>query len=228
MSEAERLDVLLSAAMDGALGPEERAELDRLLAADESRAARAGELAGVDAALRGLARDTPEETIDTERRLAVLYQGIEGRLGLAGEALERPASAGRPIAGRVSVAKPREWRRRTLLPVVSAAAAAAAAAALYLLWPDGSLPTSPIEDERLAIESADGPDRAGVESMSRVRPEQGAGSLAESEALLDAIDYVIYSEELEGFGPITGEDLEIIEQLELLDYLVARDAEARG
>lgn len=204
MSERERLDALISAAMDDELSAEERAELDGLLADDEANAARAQQLAGVDVALRELAGAASEgraegspEAPDREagERLDIVYERLRAQLASSAEAAESkhpeaPRSPSTPPAGR------RVRRSSWALPL---GLAAAAALVVYLLLPDdGSEPGDP------------------------------AGLVEASEEHLDAIDYVIYSEEIEGFGPISGEDLEIIEQLELLDYLVARDAEASG
>lgn len=186
----ERLDALLSARRDGDLEPSERAELDRLLSADEATTEADGEAARaravaferVDEALRALAAEPV-----ADERLARNLARLRERSG--GEAALRSAS---PIAGRRRVFGIRNHYAYGGYGLALAAAVAAVWVGILVL------------------------PQAGVES--------GVGGGEQREAARDALE----AEDLAGFGIDQAGDLEVIEELELLEFLAARERSEEG
>lgn len=197
----ERLDALLSARRDGDLEPSERAELDRLLSADEAtteadrEAARARAVAfeHVDEALRALAAEPV-----AEERLARNLARLRERSG--GEAALR---SGSPDVGQRRVfdvrsdvrSGIRRGKRRGYGLALTVAVAVAAVWIWILVLPP-----------------------AGVETG-----EQGGEP---REAVRDGLDPE--AEDLAGFGIDQAGDLEVIEELELLEFLAARERSEEG
>ena len=212
----DRLDALLSAAMDDELTTTEREELDRRLASSDpneqeaaSARARRSELEGVDEALRRLAAAEPmsDASIDAgletlQARLAASRVG--SRVGLRGSW------------------KPWAW-------------AAVAAVAAGLVWPalttpPTTPPTTPRHDaspEPSLVESSRAvPTRDAAEALD-------AGALIEDETL-DQLEFALgYGDEPLYLPGVSAEDFDVIDQLELLDLLSAEPgampvAEERG
>ena len=183
-NERDRVDALISAAMDDELDRAGRDELAALAAADPAIAARVRAFHQIDSTVRGLGRDELED-----ERLAASYVSIEKRLGIG-------AGSRRPL-----------WRH----PALHIALAAAAALLLYLAL--GATP----------------PSSSGPESPSPLAATDGG---VEERDSVDAFAVALgYAEGPEGTSPVPGlpmEDFEIIDQLELLEYLAAQEAEGRG
>ena len=166
---SERIDGLISAAMDGELEAVERAELDHLIATDSSVAARVQALHRVDEELRELGR----EAVDG----LALEEGFD--------------------ALRARIAVDRAARPRWLVAPIAAAAA-------FFLF----LSVSPRPEG--------------------IVPEVGADDPLSDAELALALGYV---EGPEGGSPLSGiplDDFEIVEQLELLDYLSILEAKESG
>jgi hypothetical protein len=200
----ERLDLLLSARRDGALTPAEQAELDRIR--------RALELDRVDEGLRALAA----ESVDAER-LARNLAAVRQRS--ATERAASPATAATlPTPKRAATpATPRgssdagARRARALGVGLGAAAAAIAAAWIAAL-------VFPIE--RPTGEAAGGPrDASGTGEMGRA-DEGRSFAVARVE--------LVAAEDLAALGLEEPGDLEVIDELELLDFLADRERTARG
>ena len=194
------IDVLLSAGMDDALSADERAELDGLLAQD-GVASRAEAFEEVDAALRSLAEDQADEPA-AEARIAASLETLRERLDWAEEAPARPE------------ATKTVWLRPATY--LGSGLAAAAAAMLFFAVGAGDQTRSP---------SGDVEERAGL-TASLAEGSGDAGS--EDEAIMTALGYAEWAGDLSELGLASPEDLEIVEQLELLDFLVAQAAEGRG
>lgn len=185
----ERLDALLSARRDGDLEPSERAELDRLLSADEAateadrEAARARAVAfeRVDEALRALAAEPV-----AEERLARNLARLRERS--ASEAALRSAS---PVAGRRRIFG---VRNRYGYGLALAAAVAAVWVGILVL------------------------PKAGVETGEQGGEPRGA--------VRDGL--ATEAEDLAALGIDRAGDLEVIEELELLEFLAARERSEEG
>lgn len=185
----DRVDALLSASMDERLSPDERAELDALLA-QAPVAARAEAFRQVDDTLRALAQDSVDE-----RRLASSLETLRDRLGASGQPPARGGAVTR------------------LHPVVYGGLAAAAAAILFLAIGFGGGAPGPGE-------KASGETPSLVEASGPTDPVD--------EALVTALGYAAWAGDVSELGLASPEDLEVVEQLELLDFLAAREAEGQG
>jgi len=203
----ERIDALISAAMDDELLAGDRAELDRLIAENPAVSARVRAFHRIDAGLRNAGTEDV-----TRERLAASFAEVEARLGFAKTSPSPKDSIWRDRAG----------------PLVLAAAAAFA-----LYWWVSGPATTPNE-----IETPPPPALATLEWPAEGAdfgaPDEAADAFEDDleagfdEALAVALGYV---EGPNGTGPVQGiptMDFEIIDQLELLEYLAARDAEGRG
>ena len=205
-SDRERLDALISAAMDGSIEDADRIWLEERLAADDEAVARARAFDRVDAELRTLA----EAPSLSEERLAAGFERLRSRLQgpsveSGGVAAENPEFDG-PHRGRPGV-----WRRRW----VPALIAAAAALALYLILPGV---------ER-GSESGGGDSRVGIPADEGI---DDTIEFAENIELDEELSLVLgYGEDPFDLDEATIDDLEIIEQLDLLDFLSAREARER-
>lgn len=215
----ERLDVLLSAERDDALAPEERAELDALLASDPAAAERRAAFAAIDDALADLGRvPIDEEAID---------DGLE-RL--------RERTAG-DASGVVQLdARRAPWRH----PVVPLLLGAAAAALMLYFAVTPSEPTGTTSTPPEIVQQPPSPaeDAVVVSTPEDVDPlglEDGAPKFdplgLEDEApdfdpeLAIALGY--------GEGPdfvpgVDNADLPVISELDLLDFMASREEEGRG
>ncbi len=199
--ESDRLSEAISASLDGELPGEAQTELAARLARDPSLAQRARAFEEVDAGLRAIsAGAVSEESLDRN------WQQLRARL-------DRAQSDSRvvPLFGR--------W------PIWSSAALAAAAA-LLLYLASGTAP------DRTAIPVEPG---AVVDSAGRRTTQDAARTtpaLSESEAAFEAQEERAIAL---GYGQdpivlpvapgVSYEDLEIIEQLDLLDYLASQTKE---
>jgi anti-sigma factor RsiW len=210
----ERLDVLLSARRDGALTPAEQAELDRILSESEVARRRALELDRVDEGLRALAA-SPVDGERLARNLAAVRQR---------SALERAASRSVPLATAATLPTPARSgsaattrgssdagaRRARALGVGLGAAAIAAAWIAALVFPI----------ERPTGEAAGGP-RDASESREMGWAEEGRA------VAVPGVERVA-AEDLAALGLEEPGDLEVIDELELLDFLADRERTARG
>ncbi|MEZ4332295.1 MAG: hypothetical protein R3F35_11110 [Myxococcota bacterium] len=193
---SERLDALLSAQQDGALEPAERAELDRLLETSEAARARAAAFAQIDAALRGLGH----AGIAAER-LARGWDAIARRRAQAAptasdEPIARTASTP-PASSAVGAVTP---GRRFVRGMPGSGVAAALAAGLVLAAFFGL--------RRLPIDSG---------------PTTGDPGGQETEvADVLAVDGLAASE-VAALGLEQAEDVDVVAELELLDFLAARE-----
>jgi len=198
-SELDAVDALISAAMDDELDQAGREELEGLIAADPAVAARVRAFHQVDSVVRGIGRNELEP-----ERLAAGYASIEERLGIG--------------AG----ARPPLWRR----PAFGLALAAAAVLLLYL--------SGATESARPGLAEGDAPPNVAVldEIADDLPNSLPHGDAPLEEESLDAFAVALgYAEGPDGTSPVPGlpmEDFEIIDQLELLEYLAAREAEGRG
>lgn len=217
---SERLDALLSAQQDGALEPAERAELEQLLETSEAARQRAAELARVDAALRRLGA----ERIPAER-LARSWDAI-ARRG-AGAALD--ADAPRRLS---------PWRRFVRgLPGSGIAAALAAGLVVAVFFglrsgpvsqdvrpSEGSAGNQPVAGVRPAdgrvgqARSADGRAPAAMPSDG-LAPDGEPGDLLAADALAAL--------EVDALGLEQADDVEVVAELELLEFIAAREREAQ-
>lgn len=209
----DRFDLLLSAALDDELDADEREELERLLAQDPSLAGRAearrSEFAAADSALRSLSLSGEERDMDAG------LLDLRSRLAPPSDALA--ASAG------PSRARGRGW----LVPL-----AAAAALALYF-WGTGSDESpllAPPGVSPLAKDGSTDVEGTGLEEIPG--PGEGAdGYEPLALALLFEIQEELLEQGLEGTAngqALDVRDLEVIEQLDLMEFLSARNAGGRG
>jgi len=198
-NELDAVDALISAAMDDELDQAGREELERLIAADPAVAARVRAFHQIDSVVRGVGRNELEP-----EQLAAGYASIEERLGIG--------------AG----ARPPLWRR----PAFGLALAAAAVLFLYL--------SGASESARPGLAKGDAPPNVVVldEPPGGAPDDLPSEEAPLEEESLDAFAVALgYAEGPDGVSPVPGlpmEDFEIIDQLELLEYLAAREAEGRG
>ena len=174
--EKERLDLLLSAALDDELDASEREELGRRLAAEPEAVHRGASLAAVDERLREAASGSPTLSEDQlESGLAALQHRLESQR----------AEGVKPTAPRDALAEPRRPGRSWLPPILLATAAALA---LYLAVPGTDRFEGAVEDESVLLSQA-----LGIEDE-----------------------------------PPLAEDLEVIEKLDLMEFLAARASGSHG
>ena len=208
-SPLARLERLLSASIDGELDPAEREELASLVAERPEAEARRARLEAVDALLREVAADAAPPA-DPEVALAELR--------------ERVARRGPGVPGGARRRGPRR------AAVWAPALVAAAAAALVIYWTrSASSPPAP-EPERAEGGFAARPSGAEGPSGVALDPSgEGADApLDDPLALAWVLGIAEDSEATQGLEGLSNEDLEIIEQLELMEYLAARDVGGRG
>ena len=201
----DRLDALLSARMDDDLTPEERVELEALITNDPDYAVRALAFEKVDAQLRSLA----EASID-EDRLADAYAGLRARLAI-GELDETDPgrTSGQPTS-RIDL------RSNSLGgPVIPLLLAIAAAFILYLVVP--AAPPSHVDEPGDLATASNGAFSDIDEDFADVDLDVARG--VEDELIL----VLGYGDEMSVLQGITRDDLDVIEQLELLDFLSDRE-----
>lgn len=203
---SERLDALLSAQQDGALEPAERAELEQLLETSEAARQRAAELARVDAVLRRLGA----ERIPAER-LARSWDAI-ARRG-AGAALD--ADAPRRLS---------PWRRFVRgLPGsgIAAALAAGLVVAIFFGLRSGPVPQDarPSDGPVGQARSANGRAPAAAVPSDVLAPDDEPGDLLAADALAAL--------EVDALGLEQADDVEVVAELELLEFIAAREREAQ-
>jgi hypothetical protein len=223
-AEAERWDELVSADLDDALSPEERAALADRLARDASLAARAASFRRIDDALRSLSGE-PLDGAELETGWARL----RSRLALASEA---------QVPGLLA----RRWP-------VGVAVAAAAALAVALLLPrldrgvesptPGDAPTR-VANTASGHRALETPADHPLETLGD-RPPDPSGDrpveMLDAPVALDALEAELgdelvlaigYGDALSEVGSIPNEDFEVIERLELLDFLLEQKSEGQG
>ncbi|MBY0399991.1 hypothetical protein K2X89_06820 [Myxococcota bacterium] len=199
----EELDALWSARRDGALDADGVARLEALLAGSEEARGRALALESVDAKLRRLAANPiPEARLDR----------IEAALGRR-LARERGDAAGAFRSTPSSVApRPSPSSRRRFVGVGLAAALAAGILLAAILWtPRDEPPADTLArlDETRAVEPPD--DGMAIVERGLEDPDE--------------------PDDLAALGIAEASDLEVIEELELLEFLAARErseGEPRG
>lgn len=213
----ERLDYLLSIELDGELDANERSELDRLLADHPEATQRRQRFAAIDGALRAIGaqptRATSEDALNAG--LASLHERIEASASHAADESEEDDLD--------ELARRRGARSRWL---PSIGLAAAAALALYLVVPGSSIdpfgestvgPTGTRSAERRGSPSTDTNAKPG-DRRERISPI----ALAVVFELEEDGDGVPFGE------TVSAEDFEIIEQLELLEFMATREARETG
>ena len=220
---AESLSADLSAKMDDELDRANRESLDRLLADDETLAARAREFEAVDASLRALAESDDLSEPRLREGFEALRSRLTGQQPAAAHASERQAALvgalardeSDPSAARSDrpAATPAPGPARRERGPVGRLLWAAAAALLLYLWSTLG-PSLPGDDAEglappLVAERAVGNEEQGPEAA----PALGPGEEQTDITLAPGV-------------PI--DDLEIIEELELLEFLAARASEGRG
>jgi anti-sigma factor RsiW len=188
----ERLDYLLSAAIDEELDAAEREELDRLLAMRPDASRRRAALESANALVQAVA-DRPELAADDDR--------IDR--GLADVRARIAASNSTPI-DELS-----ERRRTRPSWFASLPLAAAAALVVYFVLPEGSIPPGLTP----AVAPPAGEQRPLIDDPIAL------AVVFELDEDAESIDFI---------DTMSAEEFEIIEQLELLEYLAARDGEGRG
>jgi anti-sigma factor RsiW len=208
--EQAELDLLLSAELDGELEPLEVERLAALRQRHPDHAARLARFQEVDGAMRSLA-----ETPIPAERLAVPLRILEARLARSESArpIEVESRSGSESGSAMRWIKPALW-------------AAAAALVLYLIAAGSQRATAPAQSPLFpptATELAEEPLPASTFA-------------SDDEALVLALD--LFEGEAEGqsealvgeetFGAISDEDFDIVEQLDLLEFLAAREREGRG
>ena len=218
------LDLLLSASIDDELEAGEREELGRALANDPAAADRRARFEAVDEALRTLATSPASES-----ELAAGLVAIRARL--ADENPRSPyKSSGRQGSGRQDGGPQSGSRGRRMRSRVPALALAAAAAWLiYLVLPGRQLPGEPASDS--AVHRDAGVDSRAAETSDAIATafEEQPLALADAQTLLTLIFGL--DEDSEGTGTrdaLSAEDFEVVEQLELMEFLAAREMEGRG
>lgn len=190
----ERLDYLLSIALDDELSPDERNELDRLLA-EMSDTEEAIERRASFAMIGDIVRNIGEQPTNVDTALDANLESIRARLEKLNSSPEDELA-------------PRRRRSPAWLP--SLGLAAAAALAVYVVLPSDSLLLfSPQTD-------------AGVSNADKNRV------IADPIALAVVFEIENDAESVTFMDSMTAEDFEVIEQLELLEFLAAREAEGRG
>lgn len=217
----DRLDYLLSVEMDDELEPAEREELDRLLMAHPEAGRRRGRLESVDTLIRtiatqpgvgeveGSAAETDAMEADLDRRWASLQESL-----------------GRPDPMPTVEASGRRRASARWAPALAAAAAAAVAAFLVLprVLPGGSFLESASVPSRSSLDTEPG-TRGGVRQDASAEAWSGV-----DDPIVLAVVFELDDEDdsIEILDPVSAEDLEIIERLELLEFLAARQTEGRG
>lgn len=222
-TELDRVDALVSAAMDDELDAAARADLEAAIAGDPAVAARVRAFGRVDDALRELAADPISEAQHAEG-----YAQLRARL-----AEEENAGGAQPPGVLTSLAD----RRRPGLPVLAPIVlTAAAVAALFLIVSRGdrSDPTQGAAARPPAIAREMSEPSAG-DSLRALEIDPGSGRDVDLESDFglgeERVIALGYADEANGAGLVPGialEDFEIIDQLEVLEYLAARESEGRG
>ncbi len=196
----ERLDSLLSLELDNGLTPAEHQELAGLLESDSSALRRRARFESIDFSLQGIGAQTVEPASDQEidASMASIFARIEH---------EGPA-----VANELS-------RRRRWTPgwIPSLGLVAAAAMAVYFVVPSSVVPTSWLDD-------SNGPSPFSSESSAT----HEIGLLDDPIALAVIFELDEESEAVALINSVSAADFEIIEQLELFEYLATREEEGRG
>lgn len=198
----DRDEEIISAGLDDELEPEEQVRLAARLSEGGEFEARARSFRRVDDRLQSLGLESI-----SEERLAATFARLRVRLALDSP---RPSTDG-PLHGESDANdEPRRGRRRFFF------AALAAAAALLLFWVFPTSEPSPETPSLLAgVVDPETDDEAGM---------MGVLSAIEEELVLA----LGYGNELSELGAISNEDLDVIERLDLLDFLSGRSLGERG
>lgn len=230
---SERLDALLSAQRDGALEPAEQAELDRLLATSEGARARAAELARVDEALRRFAAALGHEPGAALGEGPGVEAASRARLARSWDAIARRRAAtatATAAAAQIDRTTRRASLRRRGRGVSGAAFAAALAAGLVgavLYGLRGGPPSQAVRPlDEIAVEQrvAATPSRG---MGAPAAPPDAARAQTQDAAPDDGLDVrALAALEVAALGLEEADDVEVVAQLELLEYLAAREREA--
>lgn len=232
---SERLDALLSAQRDGALEPAEQAELDRLLATSEGARARAAELARVDEALRRFAAALGHEPGAALGEGPGVEAASRARLARSWDAIARRRAATATETATAAAAQiDRTTRRASLRRRGRGASGAAFAAALaaglvgaVLYGLRGGPPSQAVRPlDEIAVEQgvAATPSRSMGASAA---PPDAARAQTQDAAPDDGLDVrALAALEVAALGLEEADDVEVVAQLELLEYLAAREREA--
>ena len=198
----DRDEEIISAGLDDELEPEEQVRLAARLSEGGEFEARARSFRHVDDRLQSLGLESI-----SEERLAATFVRLRVRLGL--DSSESSTDAPLDDESDANDAT-RRGRRRFFF------AALAAAAALLLYWVFPTLEPSPETPSLLAgVVDPETDDEAGM---------MGVLSAIEEELVLA----LGYGNELSELGAISNEDLDVIERLDLLDFLSGRSLGERG
>jgi len=203
----ERLDYLLSVELDDEIEPAEREELDRLLRDHPEAADRRASFESIDAFVKNIAEQpaTGGATGEAQSRLEAGLASIQARIE---KASAEPVDE---LAQR---------RRRMPSWIPSIGLAAAAAMAVYFVVPTG--PKIPTKASDPASSSSSSQPLAGV-------PSTGGSDFVDNPIALAVVFEVDEDSDTIAFiDSMSPDDFEIIEQLELLEFLAAREGEGRG
>lgn len=198
----EALDALLSAERDGALESGDAARLGELLAAGPAAPTRRADFERLDEALRGLGTDRIAQARLDRIESALVRRLAANHGAAAADAARVPGAAdARNNAGakRGESQAPIERRtapRRRFAFGVAAALAAGIVLASLVWMPRGERP---------------------VDEAREAEPRLAADAIVEAPRAVD---------DLETLGIEDASDLEVIEELELLEFLAAREREA--
>lgn len=198
----DRDEEIISAGLDDELEPEEQVRLAARLSEGGEFEARARSFRRVDDRLQSLGLESI-----SEERLAATFARLRVRLGL--DSSESSTDAPLDDESDANDA-PRRGRRRFFF------AALAAAAALLLYWVFPTLEPSPETPSRFA--------RVGDPELDDEASMMGVMSAIEEELVLA----LGYGNELSELNAISNEDLDVIERLDLLDFLSGRSRGERG
>ena len=200
-------DAMISAGIDGELGPEDREQLDELLSGGGSHSARARSRSfrQVDEELRSLAAAPI-----ADEHLTTLLGTLRTRLEV--DRSERAASWARERRSPVEIGRN---RRRWGL---SSALAAAAAIVVYLVLPA----TEPVGEAKVP------PAGTVVALTDRIDQTPADGTDAAGELEEDLALALGYRDETSERSAISNDDLDVIERLDLLDFLSTRGLEESG
>ncbi len=195
----ERLDSLLSLELDDELTPAEREELAGLLESDSSASRRRARFESIDFSLQSIGAQTVDPASD---------QKIDASMASIFARIERDGPA---VVDELS-------RRRRWSPgwVPSLGLVAAAAMAVYFVVPSSVVPTW--------LDDSNGPSLFSSESSLT----HDIGLLDDPIALAVIFELDEESEAVALIDSVSAADFEIIEQLELFEYLATREEEGRG
>lgn len=200
----ERLDYLVSIAIDDELDPAEREELDRLLADHPEAADRRASFESINALVQSIGAQPVNSESGLDAGLDAVRTRIEDANAASGDELSRR-------------------RRRISNWIPSLGLAAAAAMAVYFVIPQ-NLPTPNGSSGSMGNVV----DSESSRSSSEVPTSEAARRADDPIALAVVFELDEDAESAPFIDSMSADDFEIIEQLELLEFLAARETEGRG